>query len=84
VITTEANGAMRAIHDRMPVIIAREDYSGWLSGEDGLLRPPPDDVLTAYAVGDAVNRAAADSPQLIEPLPSTFQRKGATGELFGN
>jgi len=84
VITTEANGVMRAIHDRMPVIVASKDYAAWLGGAEGLLRPPADDAVSVYPVSDAVNRAAADSPALIEPLPSGFQRQGATGELFGN
>jgi putative SOS response-associated peptidase YedK len=84
VITTEANGAMRAIHDRMPVIVLPGDYCAWLDGEAGLLRPPADDVISVHAVGEAVNRGAVDSPSLIEPLPSTLQRQGATGELFGN
>ena len=84
VITTEANGVMRAIHDRMPAIVAPGDYSAWLDGAEGLLGPSPDDAVAVYAVGDAVNRATVDSPALIEPLPSAFQRQGATGELFGH
>lgn len=41
IVTTQANATMRSIHERMPVIIAREHYAGWLHGEEGLLRPPP-------------------------------------------
>lgn len=41
IVTTEANATMRPIHERMPVIVAREHYAGWLHGEEGLLRPPP-------------------------------------------
>jgi putative SOS response-associated peptidase YedK len=84
VITTEANGVMRAIHDRMPVIVSSRDYSAWLDGEDGLLRPPADEAVSVHAVGEAVNRAAVDSPSLIDPLPLNLQRQGATGELFGD
>ena len=67
-ITTEPNGTVRSIHDRMPVIIARDDYAAWLAGEDGLLRPAPDDALQRRAVGMAVNQAANDSPRLLEPV----------------
>ena len=67
-ITTEPNATLRTIHDRMPVIIARDDYAAWLAGEDGLLRPAPDDALQARAVGMAVNQAANDSPRLLEPV----------------
>lgn len=31
IITTDANGTMTPIHDRMPVIIAPEDYNRWLN-----------------------------------------------------
>ena len=67
-ITTQPNATLREIHDRMPVIIARDDYAAWLAGADGLLRPAPDDALRSRPVGMAVNRAANDSPQLIEPV----------------
>ena len=67
-ITTEPNATLRNVHDRMPVIIARDDYAAWLAGEDGLLRPARDDALQARAVGMAVNQAANDSAQLIQPV----------------
>jgi len=73
-ITTEPNATLSSIHDRMPVIISREHYADWFAGEDGLLRPAPDSCLTAHPVGTAVNQAANDSPQLLEPveLPRTL------------
>jgi putative SOS response-associated peptidase YedK len=67
-ITTEPNATLCNIHDRMPVIIARDDYAPWLAGEDGLLRPAPGDTLKVHPVGMAVSRAANDSAQLIEPV----------------
>lgn len=74
VITIEANFAMRAIHDRMPVIIAPEHYAGWLHGEEGLLRPAPHNAMRSYPVSAAVNRAANESPALIAPLDSEIQK----------
>lgn len=79
VITTEPNGVLAPIHDRMPVIISREDYARWLGGDEGLLRPAPDDSISAYPVSDAVNRAALDSPELIVPV-----RESETRDLFGH
>jgi putative SOS response-associated peptidase YedK len=67
-ITTEPNATLRNIHDRMPVIIARADYGAWLAGDEGLLRPAPDHALKVHPVGMAVNRAANDSAQLIQPV----------------
>ena len=73
-ITTEPNATMRNIHDRMPVIIARENYADWFAGADDLLGPAPDHLLKTYPVSTAVNQAANDSPQLVEPveLPRTL------------
>jgi putative SOS response-associated peptidase YedK len=67
-ITTEPNATLKNIHDRMPVIIARDDYGAWLAGDEGLLRPAPDDALKVHPVGMAVNQAANDSPRLLEPV----------------
>lgn len=67
-ITTDANAAMRTIHDRMPVIIAKQDYAAWLAGKEDLLRPAPEGALHAFPVGMAVNQAANDSQALIEPI----------------
>jgi putative SOS response-associated peptidase YedK len=73
VITTAANTAVGAIHDRMPVIIAPEQYAGWLHGDEGLLRPAPHGAIRCYPVSAAVNRAANESPGLIAPLDSEAQ-----------
>lgn len=51
ILTTSANGVVSAVHDRMPVILAREDFDAWLSPETGqervlrLMRPADEDVL---------------------------------------
>ena len=74
VITTQANVAVSAIHDRMPVIIAPEHYAGWLHGEEGLLRPAPHGAVRCYPVSAAVNRASSESPALIAPLESAVQK----------
>ncbi len=77
IVTTQANAALGAIHDRMPVILAREDYAGWLRGEEalarGLLRPAPESALRFHPVGAGVNRAASESPALSAPLASEVQ-----------
>ena len=49
------NSDMSPIHDRMPVIIAPQDYAGWLNGADGSSGRRPGSVL-AYPVSMAVNR----------------------------
>lgn len=65
IIVTDANLFMSGFHDRMPVMLAENDFDAWLSGEAGVevLTPAPDDVLQAYKVSQRVNRA----PKLDEP-----------------
>jgi len=64
VITTDASPAMAHIHDRMPVIVAPEDYEQWLEGKE----VPSVEDLKAFPVSLAVNTAANDSPALIRPV----------------
>jgi len=67
VITTEANDAMRPIHDRMPVILDPASYQPWLEGNEGLLAPCAASSIEVRRVGRAVNDARNESPHLIEP-----------------
>lgn len=74
ILTTQPNELARAIHDRMPVILAPADYARWLDPGLGtselraLLGPYPAAAMTAYAVGTRVNNPAFDDPQCLEPL----------------
>jgi putative SOS response-associated peptidase YedK len=72
-ITTEANGVVGQVHDRMPVILRPEDYATWLDpNEDradilkAMLVPLPDDWMTAYPVSKLVNNPRNESSKCIE------------------
>lgn len=70
-IVTDANSPMRALHDRMPVLLRREEAERWLAMEGGaeLLKPAPEDFLRWWPVSRRVNAIAkADDAGLIEPL----------------
>ena len=74
IVTTEANAAMRPLHDRMPVILAPGDWWAWLNGAtaadqvQALLRPCPEAALAAYPVSTAVGSVRNDAPALIQPV----------------
>ena len=74
IVTTEANTRLRAIHHRMPVILAPETYDRWLDPEtpgaqvQALLGPAPSAWFTAYRVSPKINSPANDDPALTEPL----------------
>ena len=71
-IITKANVVASKVHDRMPVLLRREDFDRWLTGTatTELLKPAPDDYLQAWPVSREVNssRAPGDDASLIEPL----------------
>jgi putative SOS response-associated peptidase YedK len=74
IITCAPNGLLALIHDRMPVILDREQEQRWLDArvqEVGtLLRPYPDARMSLTPVSNAVNDAKRDSPDLIRSIAS--------------
>jgi putative SOS response-associated peptidase YedK len=74
IVTGEPNEVVRALHDRMPVILLDEEWRRWLDpkadpGElQGLLQPRETLELVAYPVSRLVNDVRTDGPDLIEPL----------------
>ena len=75
IIVTDANALVRTIHDRMPVILAREDYAGWLDpgnrdvdGLLGLLKPTPPEPWALHPVSRQVNSPRNDGPELLDAV----------------
>jgi putative SOS response-associated peptidase YedK len=69
-IITEPNGIAAEVHDRMPVILDRDNFDAWLhEGGSALLKPAPDDVLLRRPVSRRINssRADPDDATLIKP-----------------
>ena len=68
IITTSAREELADIHDRMPVIIAPEDYDAWLDvGGQDLLRPSAGE-MEAYPVSSRVNSPRNQGEALIQPV----------------
>lgn len=76
ILTTEANEALRPIHDRMPVIVPPGAYERWLDAPHAdvadLLVPWRGEALRIYPVSTRVNVAANDDPGLREPLQASL------------
>ncbi len=74
ILTTAANSAVRALHDRMPVILPREAEARWLDpGLDddvdallALLAPRPAEELELHPVSTRVNSVKNDDASLLE------------------
>ena len=68
IITTAAQEELLDIHDRMPAIIAPDDYDAWLEeGGQDLLRPCTGE-MAAYPVSSRVNNPRNQGEALIRPL----------------
>lgn len=77
ILTTEPNGLMEPIHNRMPVILSPEAYTEWLDPAQTdkqkaaqLLVKFPADQMVAYPVSHKVNNVRDDEPSLIERIAS--------------
>jgi len=81
ILTTEANDLVRPIHDRMPAIVAPEEYERWLDPAVQkpepimpLLRPYPSEPLEAYAVSTQVNSPVRDDERCLERVENDETR----------
>ena len=73
-LTVPANALVRPLHERMPAILHRDDYSLWLDPAvqdvealQALLRPYPEGEMEARPVSPWVNDARHDDPRCVEP-----------------
>lgn len=74
VLTCPPNEMMAEIHDRMPVILAPEDYREWLGEEPDpahLLKPYPADDMVMWPVSTRVNSPKNNDPDIIVEVTET-------------
>ena len=82
IVTVPANPLVAAVHDRMPVVLARDAEPAWMDPKADaarlkeLLLPFPSAQLEARAVSPRVGATDVDEPSLLDS-PSSGQ-----GELF--
>ena len=74
ILTCAPNEMMAGLHDRMPAILAPNDYDAWLDADQqdveraaGLLRPYPADKMRAWPVSTYVNKAGNEGERCIDP-----------------
>ncbi|OGD90426.1 hypothetical protein A3D07_02940 [Candidatus Curtissbacteria bacterium RIFCSPHIGHO2_02_FULL_42_15] len=72
IMTTESNPKIAKIHNRMPVILTKDEEKEWLDlnypSAIKLLDPYPAEKVEMYPVSKEVNRPANDYPEIIKPL----------------
>lgn len=75
ILTRPADGPVRQIHDRMPVIVSPDQFSAWLDCRSGSavevlasLVPLAGEGLDVVEIGTAINDVRHEGPRLIEPV----------------
>lgn len=75
ILTTEPNSIVGEIHDRMPVIMAPEDYSLWLNDDPkklvqalALLKPYDPGRMRRYPVSTKMNSADNDDAESVREI----------------
>ncbi|MBE7381754.1 MAG: SOS response-associated peptidase [Leptolyngbya sp. SIO1E4] len=77
ILTTQPNRVMGPIHDRMPVMLAPEEYDVWLDPSfynpgvlETLLDPYDDEAMVAIPISTAINNPRNDSDTVQQPCNS--------------
>ncbi len=74
ILTTAPNELLAPIHNRMPVILDADALEAWLDPDAdlavvaALMQPAPAEDLRMWPVSTAVNRVAADGPELLRSV----------------
>jgi putative SOS response-associated peptidase YedK len=75
IITTKPNSLMEKIHNRMPVILRKEDESEWLNPDNNeidrlekMLDPFPSNEMEDYKISSLVNSPKNNFPEITKPL----------------
>jgi putative SOS response-associated peptidase YedK len=75
ILTCPSNASVSVLHDRMPVVLAPEDFASWLDVKGtppetaaALLRPAPEDLFEAIELNPKINDSKRDEPGIQEEL----------------
>jgi putative SOS response-associated peptidase YedK len=73
IITVPANALVKPFHDRMPAVLAPEDYAAWLEHDTppaallAMLAPFPADRMEAVRLTPTANSVKNDGPECLTP-----------------
>jgi putative SOS response-associated peptidase YedK len=78
IVTTEANGLVRRVHHRMPVVLSPSDWDRWLDRDvvdtaelRDLLQPADPRQFEMFEVSDKVNSVRNNGKDLLAPINSS-------------
>jgi putative SOS response-associated peptidase YedK len=72
IVTCEPNSLVATIHDRMPVILAPENYERWMANIEpdpfDLMAPFPPELMDMWPISSKVSSAGYNQPDVTEPV----------------
>ncbi|MET0964942.1 MAG: SOS response-associated peptidase, partial [Nakamurella sp.] len=90
IITTDAVGPMREIHDRMPLVLPASEWAAWLDPRqdpEPMLTPPSAELVAALErrpIGGLVGNVANDDPSLTDRVTEMTSADEATALIAVN
>jgi hypothetical protein len=92
ILTTAPNAEMAELHDRMPVVLERDDWPMWLGEAEGdhaaLLRAAADGLprvwpvgASAHRVGDCPHGRVCATPERLDPRRQTHDADDKPGRV---
>ena len=84
IITSEANGSLRKIHNRTPLVVKQKDFVNWL-GDDyksalSILKPINNDDYNFHQVSPEIGKVSNDNKDILK----VFNHKENDIPLFSN
>ena len=81
ILTTQANGILSPLHDRMPVMLDHDSFDKWLRPDAAfdtsrLFAPWPAEELKLHCVSPAMNKPSYDQPDCIDPVETNHSEQG--------
>src|SRR5690349_9393826 len=87
ILTTTPNAVTSTVHDRMPVILHRDDYDRWLdpgmkhvATVSDLLKPYYANLMHSYPVSTRINHVANDDAECSRPVEVVQEQRGLFAE----
>lgn len=74
ILTTKPNTLMEDVHNRMPVILHRDDEDVWLNPDTEVehlqktLRPYPAQEMKRWAISSLVSKSSNNFPEILKPM----------------
>jgi len=75
IVTTKPNEVVAPLHDRMPVMLAPNDYDRWLGEEPDpadLIRPYPATEMATWPVSTRVNKPENDDARILDRVETAI------------